>query len=153
MRGVKVSLFLQLVLSLSTKSFFLLPVTQILRVLAVDDDDYEDVQDLDDFHDEYHSTISESGGMRSTNPDERFCVWDDDEDAQNKDARYTCQTREEHAVAEQASGRRYNLGVQQRIDGSATERQAIRDVLTGMTDYFANHVMVEPEYRHVRTKW
>ena len=46
-----------------------------------------------------------------------------------------------------------NVGVTQRIDGSDSEKQAVRDVLKHMDDYFFHEVLALPEYDHARSRW
>ena len=48
---------------------------------------------------------------------------------------------------------RYNLGLNQRIDGTESEKQAIRDVLERMEDYYINEVLSHPEYATARNRW
>eukprot|EP00568_Trieres_chinensis_P001490 CAMPEP_0183295324 /NCGR_PEP_ID=MMETSP0160_2-20130417/3328_1 /TAXON_ID=2839 ORGANISM="Odontella Sinensis, Strain Grunow 1884" /NCGR_SAMPLE_ID=MMETSP0160_2 /ASSEMBLY_ACC=CAM_ASM_000250 /LENGTH=162 /DNA_ID=CAMNT_0025456793 /DNA_START=32 /DNA_END=520 /DNA_ORIENTATION=+ len=43
-----------------------------------------------------------------------------------------------------------NRGVQQRIDGSEAEREAVKDILDMMEDYFLHEVFGRPEYSNVR---
>ena len=51
------------------------------------------------------------------------------------------------------SSHRYNLGLDQRIDGTESEKQAIRDVLVRMDEYYVNEVLAHPEYASVRHRW
>ena len=44
-------------------------------------------------------------------------------------------------------------GVTQRIDGSDSEKKAIKEVLRRMDDYFMNEVLVMPAYETVRYRW
>mmetsp|Transcript_9860 Transcript_9860/g.16470 ORF Transcript_9860/g.16470 Transcript_9860/m.16470 type:complete len:149 (+) Transcript_9860:148-594(+) len=43
-------------------------------------------------------------------------------------------------------------GVTQRIDGSETEKRAVREVLKLMDEYFVYEVMAKPEYEPVRSR-
>jgi hypothetical protein len=43
-----------------------------------------------------------------------------------------------------------NVGVTQRIDGSDSEKQAVRDVLKHMDNYFFHEVLALPEYEFAR---
>uniref|UniRef100_A0A6U9WDE4 Uncharacterized protein n=1 Tax=Pseudo-nitzschia australis TaxID=44445 RepID=A0A6U9WDE4_9STRA len=45
-----------------------------------------------------------------------------------------------------------NVGVTQRIDGSDSEKQAVRDVLKHMDNYFFHEVLALPEYEHARSR-
>ncbi|CAB9520321.1 prolyl 4-hydroxylase [Seminavis robusta] len=47
---------------------------------------------------------------------------------------------------------RYNLGLSQRIDGTESEKQAIRDVLERMEHYFIHEVLSHPEYASARNR-
>jgi hypothetical protein len=51
------------------------------------------------------------------------------------------------------SSNRYNLGLDQRIDGTESEKQAIRDVLVRMDEYYIHEVLAHPEYASVRNRW
>ena len=46
-----------------------------------------------------------------------------------------------------------NVGVTQRIDGSDSEKQAVRDVLKHMDNYFFHEVLALPEYGYARSRW
>lgn len=46
-----------------------------------------------------------------------------------------------------------NVGVTQRIDGSDAEKQAVRDVLKHMDNYFFHEVLALPEYEYARSRW
>ena len=46
-----------------------------------------------------------------------------------------------------------NVGVTQRIDGSDAEKQAVRDVLKHMDNYFFHEVLALPEYEFSRSRW
>lgn len=50
-------------------------------------------------------------------------------------------------------GRTIDVGVTQRIDGSESEKQAIKDVLKKMDEYFFKEVLAMPEYEFVRPRW
>mmetsp|Transcript_8355 Transcript_8355/g.17319 ORF Transcript_8355/g.17319 Transcript_8355/m.17319 type:complete len:151 (+) Transcript_8355:197-649(+) len=45
-----------------------------------------------------------------------------------------------------------NVGVTQRIDGSDAEKQAVRDVLKHMDNYFFHEVLALPEYEFSRSR-
>mmetsp|Transcript_620 Transcript_620/g.1344 ORF Transcript_620/g.1344 Transcript_620/m.1344 type:complete len:155 (+) Transcript_620:114-578(+) len=45
-----------------------------------------------------------------------------------------------------------NVGVTQRIDGSDSEKQAVRDVLKLMDNYFFHEVLALPEYDYARSR-
>lgn len=45
-----------------------------------------------------------------------------------------------------------NVGVTQRIDGSDAEKQAVRDVLKHMDNYFFHEVLALPEYEYARSR-
>mmetsp|Transcript_27833 Transcript_27833/g.59514 ORF Transcript_27833/g.59514 Transcript_27833/m.59514 type:complete len:153 (+) Transcript_27833:80-538(+) len=45
-----------------------------------------------------------------------------------------------------------NVGVTQRIDGSDAEKQAVRDILKHMDDYFFHEVLALPEYDYARSR-
>jgi hypothetical protein len=51
------------------------------------------------------------------------------------------------------STNKYNLGLDQRIDGTESEKQAIRDVLVRMDEYYINEVLAHPEYATTRNRW
>ncbi|OEU20554.1 hypothetical protein FRACYDRAFT_153985, partial [Fragilariopsis cylindrus CCMP1102] len=44
-------------------------------------------------------------------------------------------------------------GVTQRIDGSESEKQAVRDVLKHMDNYFFHEVLALQEYEYARSRW
>jgi hypothetical protein len=46
-----------------------------------------------------------------------------------------------------------NVGVTQRVDGTDSEKQAIRDVLKHMDHYFFHEVLALPEYAFARSRW
>lgn len=46
-----------------------------------------------------------------------------------------------------------NMGVTQRIDGSESEKKAVREVLQQMDEYFLNEILAKPEYESVRSDW
>ena len=54
---------------------------------------------------------------------------------------------------QQYDGYTINVGVTQRIDGSESEKQAIRDVLKHMDHYFFHEVLALPEYAYARSRW
>jgi hypothetical protein len=56
-------------------------------------------------------------------------------------------------VSFQVDGSSIDVGVTQRIDGSDSEKQAIREVLKRMDYYFFNEVLAMPEYEYVRPRW
>ena len=49
-------------------------------------------------------------------------------------------------------GKTIDVGVTQRIDGSDSEKQAIKDVLKKMDEYFFKEVLANPEYEFVRPR-
>eukprot|EP00980_Cylindrotheca_fusiformis_P022284 scaffold9176_cov129-Cylindrotheca_fusiformis.AAC.8 len=52
----------------------------------------------------------------------------------------------------QVDGSAIDVGVTQRIDGSDSEKEAIREVLKSMDHYFFNEVLAMPEYDYVRPR-
>jgi hypothetical protein len=44
-------------------------------------------------------------------------------------------------------------GVNQIVDGSVAERQAVKDILVRMDDYLTYEVMSKKEYESVRSSW
>jgi hypothetical protein len=56
-------------------------------------------------------------------------------------------------VSYQVDGSSIDVGVTQRIDGSDSEKQSIREVLKIMDYYFFNEVLAMPEYEYVRPRW
>jgi hypothetical protein len=46
-----------------------------------------------------------------------------------------------------------DVGVTQRVDGSESEKQAIKDVLNQMDRYFFQEVLALPQYHYARSKW
>jgi hypothetical protein len=44
-------------------------------------------------------------------------------------------------------------GVEQRIDGSDSEKMAIREILDRMEDYYRNEVLAMPVYEGIRLRW
>lgn len=74
--------------------------------------------------------VYESSWLVSDRPDERVCISED------KRKPYTCTTRGDQIEMEFQRGHRYNLGVAQRIDGSETEKEGIREVISSMKGYF-----------------
>jgi hypothetical protein len=44
-------------------------------------------------------------------------------------------------------------GVEQRIDGSDSEKMAIREILERMEDYYRNEVLAMPVYEGIRSRW
>ncbi|KAL3908466.1 MAG: hypothetical protein SGARI_003050 [Bacillariaceae sp.] len=53
---------------------------------------------------------------------------------------------------QKADGVSINAGVTQRIDGSESEKKAIRDVLKRMDQYFTNEVLALPEYEYAKPR-
>jgi hypothetical protein len=53
----------------------------------------------------------------------------------------------------QVDGVSIDVGVTQRIDGSDSEKEAIREVLKNMDNYFFNEVLSMSEYSYVRPWW
>jgi hypothetical protein len=51
------------------------------------------------------------------------------------------------------SSNKYNLGLDQRIDGTESEKQSIIDVLVRMDEYYIHEVLAHPEYASVRNRW
>ena len=78
---------------------------------------------------------------------ERVCLYDDNQRS------YYCATRKHQLQKEKDSGKKYSLGVAQRIDGSDKEKEAIREVIGLMNDYFLNEVLIKPAYKDIRHKW
>ena len=64
----------------------------------------------------------------------------------------TC-TREVLEIRTRYDNVSINVGVTQRIDGSDSEKQAVRDVLKHMDNYFFHEVLALPEYEHARSRW
>jgi hypothetical protein len=54
---------------------------------------------------------------------------------------------------EEVDGQTIDVGVTQRIDGSDSEKKAIREVLRRMDEYFFKEVLAMPEYENVRPHW
>ena len=52
----------------------------------------------------------------------------------------------------QVDGRMIDVGVTQRVDGSESEKKAIKDVLKRMDNYFFDEVLAMPEYEDVRPR-
>jgi hypothetical protein len=69
---------------------------------------------------------------------------------ENKDMVCTAEVLE---TREKYDGTLINVGVTQRVDGSETEKQAIRQVLKNMDNYFFNEVLALPEYEYARSRW
>lgn len=65
------------------------------------------------------------------------------------DDQYMC-THDPINLRHKLDGRLLDVGVAQRIDGSDAEKEAIRDVLKRMDDYFYEEVLAMPEYEFVR---
>jgi ShK domain-like len=55
-------------------------------------------------------------------------------------------------IRQQADGESINVGLTQRIDGSETEKAAIREVLRRMDEYFLREVLALPEYAYARSR-
>jgi hypothetical protein len=53
---------------------------------------------------------------------------------------------------QEVDGTSINIGVTQRIDGSETEKAAIREILERMDEYFVKEVLSLPEYGYARTR-
>ena len=64
----------------------------------------------------------------------------------------TC-TREVLEMRTQYDDVSINVGVTQRIDGSESEKQAVRDVLKHMDNYFFHEVLALQEYEYARSRW
>lgn len=89
------------------------------------------------------STTSTSTATKSKDPWEDFvCV-----DMGEPEMVCTDQVLE---ARQQADGTSIHVGVTQRIDGSETEKAAIREVLQRMDEYFLNEVLALPEYSYAR---
>jgi len=63
----------------------------------------------------------------------------------------TC-TREVLEMRTQYDDVSINVGVTQRIDGSESEKQAVRDVLKHMDNYFFHEVLALQEYEYARSR-
>jgi len=61
-------------------------------------------------------------------------------------------TREVLETRTQYDDNSINVGVTQRIDGSESEKQAVRDVLKHMDHYFFHEVLALPEYEYARSR-
>ena len=68
------------------------------------------------------------------------------------DSEMTC-TREVLETRAKHDETSINVGVTQRIDGSDSEKQAVRDVLKHMDNYFFHEVLALPEYSYARSRW
>jgi len=68
------------------------------------------------------------------------------------DSEMTC-TREVLETRAKYDETSINVGVTQRIDGSDSEKQAVRDVLKHMDHYFFHEVLALPEYTYARSRW
>jgi hypothetical protein len=62
-------------------------------------------------------------------------------------------TRDVLATRQMYDGYGINVGVTQRVDGTESEKQAIRDVLKHMDHYFFHEVLALPEYAYARSRW
>lgn len=47
----------------------------------------------------------------------------------------------------------FNVGVEQRVDGSKEEKAAVEEVMRLMNEYLDTEVLVKPEYGPVLEKW
>jgi len=56
-------------------------------------------------------------------------------------------------LRKRVDGRSVDVGITQRVDGSYSEKQAIKEVLRRMDAYFFDEVLALPEYDGVRPKW
>jgi hypothetical protein len=65
---------------------------------------------------------------------------------------FTC-TNEVMDTRKRVDGKMIDVGVTQRVDGSESEKKAIREVLSRMDEYFFNEVLSMPEYENVRPHW
>jgi hypothetical protein len=68
------------------------------------------------------------------------------------ESQMTC-TREVLEMRTQYDDVSINVGVTQRIDGSESEKQAVRDVLKHMDNYFFHEVLALQEYEYARSRW
>mmetsp|Transcript_1916 Transcript_1916/g.3668 ORF Transcript_1916/g.3668 Transcript_1916/m.3668 type:complete len:221 (+) Transcript_1916:50-712(+) len=103
------------------------------------------------------SAVHVSYKLESNHPHERICLGDhttqDDSSSissGNNGSSFTCTTRAEQISREQERQDPYHWGVDQRIDGSNTEKELIRDVISMMQQYFMDEVLVKPAYKDVR---
>eukprot|EP00977_Amphora_coffeiformis_P018061 scaffold6121_cov170-Amphora_coffeaeformis.AAC.11 len=106
------------------------------------------------------SAVHVSYKLESNHPHERICLGDhttqDDSSSissRNNGSSFTCTTRAEQISREQERQDPYHWGVDQRIDGSNTEKELIRDVISMMQQYFMDEVLVKPAYKDVRHNW
>ena len=103
------------------------------------------------------SAVYVSYRLESQHPQERICIGDHTKDHNNNndsnDVSYTCTTRSEQIQREAQRGDPFHWGVDQRIDGSDTEKESIQDVISMMQQYFMDEVLVKPAYKEVRQNW
>mgnify|MGYP005855592001 CR=1 FL=1 len=94
--------------------------------------------------------------LQSNHPHERICIGDHTQYDNNNminNGSYTCTTRGKQIQREEQRADPYNWGVDQRIDGSDTEKELTRDVISMMQQYFMDEVLVKPVYKDVRQNW
>lgn len=78
---------------------------------------------------------------------EKLCVEVGDEE-------FRCTSKEDILSTRlSVDGKSIDVGVSQRVDGSESEKKAIREVLDKMDTYFFNEVLAMPEYKYVRDVW
>ena len=65
---------------------------------------------------------------------------------------FTC-TDDVMGTRKRVDGKMIDVGITQRVDGSESEKKAIREVLRRMDEYFFNEVLSMPEYENVRPQW
>jgi len=108
------------------------------------------------------SAVYVSYRLESQHPQERICIGDHTKDDNNNhhhhnnngnDGSYTCTTRGEQIQSEAQRADPFHWGVDQRIDGSDTEKESIQDVISMMQRYFMDEVLVKPAYKEVRQNW
>ena len=78
-------------------------------------------------------------------PEDELCV-----DVGNGE--FTC-TDDVMGTRKRVDGKMIDVGITQRVDGSESEKKAIREVLRRMDEYFFNEVLSMPNYENVRPHW
>jgi hypothetical protein len=95
------------------------------------------------------TVVYETPWIKGDDLNAKICVSETSRDV------FTCSTRGKQFQKAMNGNKeeQVNLGVIQRVDGSQDEKEATREVIFLMKQYFLNEVMVKPVYRNIRHKW
>jgi hypothetical protein len=83
----------------------------------------------------------------------RYCVDVGNQDFTCSDDPIAVRKSIDKPKTEQAKTQHLSRGIAQRVDGTAAEQNAIKEVIWLMDRYFYEEVFAKPDYESVRNKW